>query len=68
MRHRHLALHGPAALLQVGVPELVGARQELEGALVEQVALYGAGLRLGLQVAQPRLERVRVPRDLLYVV
>lgn len=65
VRDRQLPLHRRPPLLQIGLPELVGAGQELEGALVEEVALGGSGLRLGLQVPQPRLERVGVSRDLL---
>lgn len=67
VRDRQPPLHRRPPLLEVGLPEFVGAWQELEGALVEEVALGGAGLRLGLQVAQPRLERVRVARDLLFM-
>lgn len=51
--------------LQVRPPQLVGAGKKFEGALIEQIALDGLGLGLGVQVPEPGLEGVGVAGDFL---
>mmetsp|Transcript_27913 Transcript_27913/g.86347 ORF Transcript_27913/g.86347 Transcript_27913/m.86347 type:complete len:281 (-) Transcript_27913:149-991(-) len=51
-------------LLQVAPPEFVGARQEAHRALVDEAPLRERRLLGRLEVRDPRLELVRVPREL----
>lgn len=56
-----------AALAEVHAPELEAAGQVLERALEEHVARHGRRLALGLEVAQPVLEREAVAEQVLLV-